>query len=72
MLHGYEDDAIVLITAWDQEAKYGYNYATIAEVVDEQESFKNLGHQVKILTKDAGVVDQFKLRGKGRRFVVIQ
>lgn len=71
-LHGFEDDAIVLICDWDQEAKYGYNYTTINEIVDEQQSFTQTKRPIKILTRDGGVVPHTSLRGAGRRFVVLQ
>lgn len=71
-LSEFEPNSIVLICDWDQEKKYGYNYTTIAEVVDETGSFPNLQSQVKILTKDGQIVSHLKLRGEGKRFVVLQ
>jgi hypothetical protein len=71
-LSQFEPEAVVLICDWDQQAKYGYNYATVCEVVDEVDSFSNLNHQVKILTKDGEIVNHLKLRENGRRFVVLQ
>lgn len=71
-LSEFEPDSVVLICDWDQQNKYGYNYTTIAEVVDETESFPNLQSQVKILTKAGEIVSHLKLRGNGQRFVVLQ
>lgn len=71
-LSEFEPDSVVLLCSWDQENKYGYNYSTIEEVVDETGSFPNLNSQVKILTKDGAIVSHLKLRGSGQRFVVLQ
>lgn len=71
ILAAYEDDSVVLMSCWDQEKTYGYNYACIAGIDDEYEHFKNLGKPVKVLTKEGKIVGQLKLRGDGRRFVVL-
>lgn len=70
-LADFEPDAIVLICDWSQESKFGYNYSTVTDIVDETESFSKLNKDIRILTKYGEVVPHLKLRGQGRRFVVV-